>query len=124
MIHEINGWKIHPASNMAIGQYLEGASNMLAVMTWKPEGYDRLRQLNWIRKNRGTEIIGDRNALLKTDLEYGSAGFYLLVDTGGRPTTIFLSENRKKTSIEDAATKASPREVINLHIKRTRRGLE
>lgn len=120
MIEEINGWKVHP-TNIAIGQYPQGPNEMLAFMAWKPEGYDRLVELNRIRRNRGMEPIGDPNTLIEVDPEYGSAGYHLLVDVNGKPTTVFLTDNREEIPAAQAAQQTSPQEAINQYIRRNRR---
>ena len=108
MIEEINGWKVHP-TNIAIGRYPQGPNEMLSVMAWKPEGYDRLVELNRIRSNRGMEPIGDRNTLIVVDQEYGSAGYYVLVDVNGKPTTVFLTDNREETPRRRLPSRPAPR---------------
>ena len=109
MIEEINGWRVHTPNNIATGQYKRGQTEMLAVMTWKDGGYDRLGDMNRIRGGRGMEHIGDRNVMIIKDPEYGYPGFYVLVDVDGKPTSIFLSDNREKTLIAEAAGRAAPR---------------
>ena len=92
-----------------MGQYPQGPNEMLAVKAWKREGYDRLVELNRIRRNRGMEPIGDCNTLIVVDQEYTSAGYYLLVDVNGQPTPVFLTDNREEIPRRGRPSRPAPR---------------
>ena len=121
MITEINGWRTHHPTNIAISQYQRGPNELLLTMAWKPEGYDRLGELNRFRLTHGLKPVGDRNTLLETDPEYGSPGFYVLVNMNGKPATIFLSDHRDQGALHHALKQHNPQDMVDRYIINTRR---